>query len=222
MSKSKKVWIPAFIALIVAAVLVLCYYIYAPSKGELHPRFPKGGDGTVSPGGLRPDRGEDSAVSGYFSTFGTIALFAGAASFSWLWFKKKRKSASRLVRQAGKLLYSLHNLLGWTTFILIVVHGSYFVVTKIYDEHVYTGLAGFAILLALTGYGYFITKIRNKWMRSVHRTLGLLWLPVLWLHAGGSAVLASAATLAVGGIVYLLEKPANRTKQTVQDNSNQS
>ncbi|SFJ30874.1 hypothetical protein SAMN02799624_03991 [Paenibacillus sp. UNC496MF] len=214
MSKSKKVWIPAFIALIVAAVLVVCYYIYAPSKGELHP-FPKGGNGTSSPGGLRPDRGEDPAVSGYFSTFGTIALFAGAASFSWFWFKKKRKSASRLVRQAGKLLYSLHKLLGWATFILIAVHGSYFLVTKINDEHVYTGLAGFAILLALTGYGYFIAKIRNKWMRSVHRTLGLLWLPVLWLHAGGSAVLAAAATLAVGGIVYLLEK--NRTKQTVQE-----
>ncbi|REE66741.1 hypothetical protein A8990_14740 [Paenibacillus taihuensis] len=218
MSKSKKVWIPAAIALVAAVILVVCYYVYAPSRGEFHPRFPQGSSGGMPPGGgERPNRGEGGALEGYFSTFGTIALFVGATSFSWFWFKKKRKSPSMLVRQAGKLFYSLHKLLGWGTFILVAVHGIYFIFTKINDEHIYSGLAGFAILLALAGYGYFINKIRNKWMRTVHRMLGVLWVPVLWLHAGGSAFLATAAALAVGGLVYLLDKSANSANQTVQE-----
>ncbi|AZN41554.1 hypothetical protein [Paenibacillus albus] len=218
MSKSKKVWIPACIALVAAIILVVCYYVYAPSKGEFHPRIPQGGNGGLPPGGGHPpERGDEGPLAGYFSTFGTIALFVGAASFSWLWFKKKRKSPSMLVRQSGKLFYSIHKLLGWATFILVAAHGIYFLFTKINDEHIYSGLAGFAILLALAGYGYFINKIRNKWMRTVHRTLGVLWVPVLWLHAGGSAFLATAATLAVGGLVYLLDKSANRARQTVQE-----
>ncbi|QHW29431.1 hypothetical protein GZH47_00355 [Paenibacillus rhizovicinus] len=218
MSKSKKVWIPAAIALVAAVILVVCYYVYAPSRGGLHSRFPQGGKGGMPPGGgQQPVRGEGGALEGYFSTFGTIALFVGAASFSWFWFKKKRKSPSMLVRQAGKLFYSLHKLLGWGTFILVAAHGIYFIFTKINDEHILSGLAGFAILLGLAGYGYFINKIRNKWMRTVHRILGVLWVPVLWLHAGGSAFLATAATLAVGGLVYLLDRSANRVNQTVQE-----
>ena len=74
------------------------------------------------------------------------------------------------------------------------------------------GLCNFARFL----YGYFINKVLNKWMRTVHRTLGVLWVPVLWLHAGGSAFLATAATLA-GGLVYLLDKSANSANQTVKE-----
>ncbi|SEM92410.1 hypothetical protein [Paenibacillus sp. OV219] len=217
MSKSKKIWIPAIIALLTAAVLVVCYYIYAHAKGEFHPHPAQGGNGAIPKGEIHRPDGEDSTLSGYFSTFGTIAVFLGAAGFSWFWFKKKRKSPSMLVRQAGKLFYSLHKLLGWATFILVAAHGIYFLFTKIHDENIYSGLAGFAILLALAGYGYFINKVRNNWMRTVHRTLGVLWVPVLWLHAGGSAIIATAATIAVGCLVYLLEKSASNAKQTVQE-----
>nr|WP_249931047.1 hypothetical protein [Paenibacillus polymyxa] len=150
-----------------------------------------------------------------FNTLGTISVFLGAASFCWFWFKKKLRSPSMLVRKAGKLFHSLHKLLGWATLILIAVHGVYFLITKLQDHKTYSGLAAFAIILAISGYGFYINKVRNKWMRIVHRILGLLWVPVLLLHVGGTVIMAVIATLAVGVLVWTLDRMAEKTMKPV-------
>lgn len=217
MSKNKKVWVPAMIA-IVAAVLLMAYYAYtvfSHGGGELHPRPQGGGQGSLREGMPFPPEGEHDGYGGYFSTLGTIALYLGAAGFSWFWFKKKQKSPSKLVRSAGKLLHSIHKLSGWITLLLIAVHGIYFLITKLHDDKIFTGLAGLAILLTLVGYGYFINKVRNKWMRTVHRSLGIVWVPVLLLHAGGSAIVAVLACMAVGGLIWLLERSAGQAEQPI-------
>ncbi|RUS46251.1 hypothetical protein [Cohnella sp. AR92] len=199
MSKRKTVWIPAILAAIAAALLLAYSLWHHPSNAGRH--FPPGGAG-------RPPREEEGGLGGLAKTLGTISLYLGAAGFVWFWFKKKLKSPSLLVRRVGKLLRTAHKPLGWATLLLIAVHGAYFLFTKLQDHKIWSGLAAFAILLAIAGYGFFVNKIRNKWMRTVHRTLGLLWVPVLVIHAGGSAILASAAALAVGAVVALLEKKA--------------
>jgi len=214
MSRNRKVWIPAILAALVAFLLVVYYYYTISTRGGGEFRPPGGGGGKLPAGELRHPPGEGN---GHFSTLGTIALFFGAAGFSWFWFKKKLKSNSILVRRAGKLLFTMHKQLGWITVILITIHGAYFLIIKLHDDKIYTGLAGFAILLMLVGYGYFINRVRNKWMRTVHRSLGLLWFPVLLIHAGGSAIIAVISALAVGGAVLFLERMAGREGKSIQD-----
>ncbi|WP_219837337.1 hypothetical protein [Paenibacillus sp. R14(2021)] len=217
MSKNKKVWIPALVAIAAALVLVVYYYYtkFSHPGGQPHPRPQGEGQGRLHEGAQRPPRGEDEGYGGYFSTLGTIALYVGAAGFSWFWFKKKLKSPSPLVRKAGRLLHAVHKLMGWFTLLLVAVHGTYYLFTKLHDDNIFSGLASFAILLTLVGYGYFINKVRNKWMRAVHRTLGILWVPVLLLHAGGSAIIAVLASLAVGGLVWFFERSAGPNKQPI-------
>lgn len=203
MKTKKTVWIPAGVAALVA-ILLLGYYFYMSffhGSGEVRLRTP-GGVGAMRPPGGKEAGGSEEI----FKTLGTVAVFFGAVSFSWFWFKKKRKSPSIWVRRTGKLLHTVHKLLGWMTLIIIVAHGIYFLITKQEDNSIYTGLAGFVILLMIIGYGFFINKIRNKWMRTVHRSLVLLWVPVLLLHAGGSAITAVIASFAVWVLVWILER----------------
>ncbi|QHW29580.1 hypothetical protein GZH47_01170 [Paenibacillus rhizovicinus] len=216
MSKSKKVWIPAFIAVVTALILVVIYSnVELSHRGEaLHAR-PHGVDqGALRESTHRPAEGE-GRYGGYFSTLGTVALYSGAAGFSWIWFKRKQKSPLIWIRKVGKLLHAMHKSLGWFTLIIIAIHGIYFLFTKIHDNKIYSGLASFTILLALAGYGYFINKVRNKWMRVVHRSLGMIWVPVLFLHAGGSTIIAVVSSLAVGGLVWVFERSAGKDKKPV-------
>ncbi|AZN40778.1 hypothetical protein [Paenibacillus albus] len=193
MNVKLKTWLPAVIFLAAAAVLIVLYFVM-PEQRELR---------------RRPEE-----FSGIFTTLGTIGLYVGAAGFSWLWFRRKHKSPSMLVRKAGKLFYASHKPLGWVTLILVAAHGTFLLLTRQWDNQIYSGLAGFVLLLAIVGYGFTIHKVRNKWMRTVHRTLGLLWVPVLWLHAGGSAIIAVMSALAVGCAVYVLEKRAGQIEQS--------
>lgn len=205
MKTKKTVWIPAIIAAVVAALFVAYYYYMSSSHGS---GMPEGSAGArnLPNGGMRPHGGErPGGAGGIFKTLGTISVFLGAVSFSWFWFKRKLKSPSMIVRKVGKLLHSVHKLIGWVTLIIIAVHGTYFLITKTNDNNIYTGLAGFVILLMIAGYGFFINKVRNKWMRTVHRSLGLLWVPVLLLHAGKSVILAIIVSLAVWVLVWILE-----------------
>ncbi|WP_145132578.1 hypothetical protein [Paenibacillus sp. Y412MC10] len=202
--KTKKVWIPAIIAA-AAAALLLAYYFYISSfhsNGDHLLTSPEGrGLSVHSHAEERPEGGAE-----IFKFLGTLAVFLGAASFSWVWFKKKMKSPLMLVRKTGKLLYGVHKLSGWITLTLVTVHGLYFLITKPDDHKIFTGLSAFTILLMIAGYGFFIKRIRNKWMRVVHRYLGILWAPVLLLHAGGSAIVAIIATLAVWAVIRMLER----------------
>nr|WP_206109311.1 hypothetical protein [Paenibacillus sp. HB172176] len=186
MSKNKKVWIPAIFT-VAAAILLLVYYFLTP-----HPRI----------------REHEHPMEGIVKTLGTISLYMGAVSFSWYWFKRKRKSPSQLLRKVGKMLHAIHQPLGWATLLFIAVHGAYFLIIKPHDHKIMSGIANFLLLLTLAGYGYFILRIRNKWMRTVHRMLAIAWVPILFFHAGGSVIAATAATLAAGGLAWLVERSA--------------
>lgn len=206
MSRKKTIWIPALIAIIAAALFAAYHFFHMPVHNDTGY-----GRGAGMQNGLdHPPRKEDGGLGGTMTTLGTIAVFLGAGSFCWLWFKKKRRSPSYLVRQASRWLNRFHTWTGWAALALIAVHGLYFLIVKNQDDKIYTGIAAFVLLLALAGYGMFIKKVRNAWMRTIHRTLGLLWLPAIVLHAGGSAILAIVLILAVGALAALLDRQAKR------------
>lgn len=205
MSKSKKVWIPAGMACL-AAILLLAYSYYVHASRHFEGAGHRPPAGERLPG--RPKEEGHSPFKGWITTLGTITLYIAALSFSWYWFKKKMKSPSMLVRKAGRLLYSAHKWMGWAVVILIAIHGAYFVVTDWSNDKVFSGLGAFALLLAIAGYGYLIRTVRNKWMRQVHRWLSVAWVPVLFLHAGGSVIIAVFICLGVFGTVRVLEKYA--------------
>jgi hypothetical protein len=201
-SKRKIVWIPAVVAAAAALALIVVYLLRQGAHGEGGPpvRPPGGGAGFRRP--------EEGGAEGIFKTLGTVAVFVGAAAFCWFWFRKKLRSPSAIVRQLGQLLRFVHKALGWAALAAVAAHGIYFLLYKSQDAKIYSGLAAFAILLALAGYGFFINKVRNKWMRLVHRSLGVAWAPALLLHAGGSAIAAVASCLGAGALVWLLERYA--------------
>ncbi|MFC5406021.1 hypothetical protein [Cohnella soli] len=209
MKKSRKVWIPAVVAGTVALLLLAYYYFWANAGGE--------GRRPPLPDGVRPPRDEGGNLGDWFTTIGTVALYLAAAGFSWFWFKKKLKSPSIWVRRLGKLLYAAHKPLGWATLAAIVLHGGYFLLYKSGDRNIYSGLAGFALLLAIVGYGVLINKVRNRWMRLVHRTLGVAWVPVMFVHAGGSAIIATLACAGVWILIGLLEKMVAQPEGTIPE-----
>ena len=202
MSKSKRVWIPAIIAIAVTVLFVGYYYYYISWNGN--------GDGVLRRLAAEQlakgvvDRNVRIAI--FFNDLGTISVFLGAVCFSWFWFKQKLRSSSMIMRRVGKLIHSLHNFFGWSALILSFSHGIYCLFVEIHDQHIYSGIASFVILLTIVGYGYMSRKVRNKWMRAIHRWLSIVWIPVLWIHAGWDVILATIATLAVGVIVILLER----------------
>ncbi|WP_337588945.1 hypothetical protein [Gorillibacterium massiliense] len=180
---------------------MIAYYFIAQMD---HPRvpFPDNGIRHIPP---RADN-ENRDLQGLFTTAGTIAVYTAAIGFSWFWFKKKRKSPSLTVRKIGKLLYAAHKGLGWATLALGAIHGTFQLINRFGDHKIYSGLASFVLMFMIIGYGMFIPKVRNKWMRTVHRFLGVIWVPVLILHAGGSAIIATCGTLAIGGLVWVFER----------------
>ncbi|MEI7027540.1 hypothetical protein [Paenibacillus sp. y28] len=187
MSKNKKVWIVA-VAVMGVALLLIVYQMLNGMGVEGEQRHKMG------------------TISGIFKTLGTISVFLAAGSFWWIWFKKQRKSPSSFIRGMGKLLHRLHEPLGWLALLLVVFHGGYYLITDFQNRDTYSGIAAFLILLAIGGYGFFIQNIRNQWMRVIHRTLSIAWVPALIIHAGGSAFMATLLTLMVGVLVWVFGK----------------
>lgn len=194
--KSKRiVFIPA-VVIALAAIALTVYSLYIMTIGH-HPK--------PTVGGFRPPRRNENA-SELFKTMGTIALMCGAASFSWLYFKKKLKSPLTPVKKLGKLVYSVHTYTGWIALVLVAAHGGYFLVTKLRDGKVYSGLAALLILCAMAVYGWLLKRTRSKQMRKTHFLLSCLWLPILLLHAGGSFLLTAAGTLGLWVFIWNAER----------------
>lgn len=201
-SKSKRVWIPAIIAIAVTVMFVGYYYYYISWYGNGDSALRRLATEQLAKGFVE----RNVRIAIFFNDLGTISVFLGAACFSWFWFKRKLRSSSMIVRPVGKLIHSLHIFLGWTALILSFAHGIYCSFVEIHDQHIYSGIASFAILLTIVGYGYMIRKVRNKWMPAIHRWLSIVWIPVLWIHAGWDVILATITTLAAGVIVILFER----------------
>ncbi|WP_310502900.1 hypothetical protein [Paenibacillus qinlingensis] len=146
-----------------------------------------------------------------FNDFGTYAVYLGAVCISLLWLKRGLKSQSKIVRRIGKWVLKLHEFSGWAVVVLIVAHSIYFLIKEIHVQYIYSGAASLIILLTIVGYGSLIRKVRNIWMRAIHRYLAIVWIPVLWIHAGKDVIFAAVATFAVVLLVNMLEKASVRS-----------
>ncbi|WP_127529352.1 hypothetical protein [Paenibacillus kobensis] len=182
MSKSKLIWIPAVLVIGIAlGLLIYSYFVPHVRTGR-------------------------TPTAELFNNFGRVAVFCGAASFLWLRFKYLRKSSSFFIRKLSRWVRSIHELAGYLTVAAIVVHGAYFLLFSALKPETFIGLAAFAVLLAIGGYGILIKQVRNVWMRSVHRMLSIAWIPLLLIHAGGALFVASFMSAAICGVVWIIVK----------------
>lgn len=182
MSKSKLIWVPA----VLVTLMALGLFIYSFTVVQVRP--------------------EHNSTVELFNNFGTVAVFCGAASFLWLRFKNLRKSSLFFFQKLSKWVRSIHQVAGYLCVAAIVAHGAFFLFFSKLKPDTFTGLAAFAVLLAIGGYGMLIKHILNVWMRSVHRMLSIAWIPFLLIHAGGSAITASFISLAIWGAVWIIVK----------------
>ncbi|MEW9699567.1 hypothetical protein [Paenibacillus sp. SI8] len=182
MSKSKLIWIPAVLVTWIAlGLLIYSYFVEHVITGR-------------------------NPTAELFNNFGRVAVFLGAASFLWLRFKNLRKSSPFFIRKLSKWVRSIHELAGYLTIAVIVAHGAYFLFFTALKPETFVGLAAFAVLLAIGGYGMLIKQVRNVWMRSVHRMLSIAWVPFLLIHAGGALFIASLISAAICGAVWIIVK----------------
>jgi hypothetical protein len=193
MKTNKSVFIPAIIV-VIAAILLVAYSFFAMNSGT-HPAPPEGG---------RPPMGGEKFEP--FKTLGTIAIVCGALSFTWLLFKNKLTSSSVPIKKLGKLFYTIHTYTGWAALLIVLVHGTYYLITKLNDKSIYTGIAAFLLLFTLAGYGYLIKRVRNMHMRKVHFLLSFVWIIAIMLHAGGAFITTALITLVIWGFIWLLER----------------
>lgn len=200
--KKWKMYIPAIIIIFFCAALIAYEFYISPTIGP-------GGHGPRPGSGLPPkgQQFEKSSLRGIFNWFGTIAIIGGAITYSWVRFKKKLKSSSPFIKKFSKLLFRVHNVIGYTILILGTAHGAYYLITeKLTGKGVLDGIAAFLLLLTVGVYGFLIRRIRNKYTKKVHFWVSNASLIALLIHAGGSFILPAAGTLAVWGIFEFAER----------------
>lgn len=207
MKQNRRVFIPAIIVTVIGLLLVL-YSFYSTPSGGHHGPPPTGGGHPGPPSGEKEGKG---GLGGTFKQLGTFAIICGAISYSWFYLKRKMKSPSNLIKKLGKLLYKVHTYVAWAALILVVAHGTYYIIKDFNNPATLTGISAFIILLTLAMYGWFIKRIRNKFMRTIHFLLSHVWLVLLVIHAGGHFILPAAITLMIWGIIWLFDLSARKT-----------
>jgi cytochrome b561 len=209
LGKNRSIFMPAILVAILS-ILLIVYYYYASAFGD-HPKPPGGGrppQGSPQ-GGFQPDGGKGTDI---FLTLGTLALISGAISFSWFLLRKKLKSTSIPIKKLAKIFNVAHNYTGWIALVFIAIHGTYYLITKLNDSKIFSGLAAFLLILTLAIYGYKMKRKPNRFMRKTHFLLSLLWLVALVVHAGGTFIQVAAITLMIWAIIWIVEL---KTKQAV-------
>lgn len=196
MKSQRAYYLPAAAAVLIS-ILFIAYSFYAAPHGAGH--MPPQAEGVRPPGGGHKEGIEP------FKLMGTLAVILGAVSFFWLRMKNKLTSSSLVINRLARLVYKAHQPAGWAVLLLITAHGTYYLVTKMQDPSIYTGLAAFLTMAVIGVYGWMIRRGRNRGMRKIHLFLSVAWIPVLLLHAGGSAVVTIAVTAVLWGGVRWLE-----------------
>lgn len=209
MMKKWKVYIPAIIILLFCAALIAYEFYVSPTGiSEDHDKFRPEGD--VLP---KDHDFEESSLREMFNWFGTIAIIGGAITYSWVRFKKKLTSSSSFIKKFSKLLFRVHNVIGYVILILGTVHGVYYLITeKLTSKGVLNGIAAFLLLLTVGVYGFLIRRLKNKYTKKVHFWVSNASLIALLIHAGGSFIMPAVGTLAVWGIFELAERTASQKK----------
>jgi hypothetical protein len=122
---------------------------------------------------------ESSPYEEIFAWLGKLAVISGALSLSWYTMKSRRVSNVASVRKTANLLYQIHKLTGWSALVLVLIHGTYFIIAKKLELDTITGALAFIMLVAVATTGMFIK-------RRVHFVLSLVWacLTVIGLSCG--------------------------------------
>lgn len=195
--KKWKVMIPAIIVVLACAALIVYEFYVSPAGG---PR---------PEGGFRPDgkHFEKSPLREIFNWFGTMSIIGGAITYSWVLFKKKLKSQSLILKKFSKLLFRVHNVVGYAILVLGIAHGVYYLYTeKLAHKGMLSGIAAFVLLLAVGVYGFLIRRLKNKYTKKVHFWVSNASLFALLIHAGGSFIGPAVGALAVWGIAEIAER----------------
>lgn len=172
-------WLP----LVIACALSLSFLIYAAYNAISLPREI----------GKPPS---DHALRENFSLLGQIAVWMFA--FSSLWYGVKRiKKKSPLFRNIARRIYQYHHWGGYIAVVLIVIHGTFFLLNDIENDNVKTGISAFILLITLAIYGLWLQKAPQPILRVYHRILGLLAAIIIAIHAGGIFFAALAGVLAI-------------------------
>ncbi len=200
-----KLFIAFIIVLAIAASAVAYQYILHPpgtgNKDEHHDRVPRG---------LEEHENHDLTTvkgwKGIMKQLGEISIILATISFGWFVLKKKIGSRSKAIKTAVKTLYSVHVWVGWFVIIAGIIHGLYFILTDFSNRSTWTGIAATILMLGLLVYGFFIRRIKNKFLKVFHRWLSFAWVPALFLHGGGIVIQMVAVTAGCVGAVWLWER----------------
>lgn len=176
------------------------------------------------PRGERPDGFQvDSQSSGlwgsiwnkgFMKDLGKYSIIIAGLSFGWFALKARIKSKKPLLKKTAHTLFRSHVWIGWVVITLGIIHSLYFFLEDITLKKTLTitGLAATIIMIGLLLYGYFIRRIRNKFLRTFHKWLSFAWLPVLFLHGGDVVVQMVAAVAATAGVVWIVERYLNKSR----------
>jgi FtsH-binding integral membrane protein len=209
LKKNVGVLIPAILIIAVCVFLTVFSIVNMPDKPE---RFPGGevqaANGQILPAGERYHYEEKEGASDIFQLLGYFSIVSGAVCFYWFVLKKKLKSFSQTIKKVGRKVFSVHTYFGWVALLLGTVHGVYYLLTDFDNRRTMTGIVATIILLVLSLYGFFIKRVKNKYIRKIHLILSFLWIPILLVHGGGITMMMVFLTLISLGLIWMIEKVA--------------
>ncbi len=189
-----------FILILCISIGILVYSLFTSSSPDVN-RIPRPMEGE---GGFQPEGGIGEA----FKWLGTMAVWLVAFSVSWYGFKRLKKK-TKVMKKASKYTFRWHHWAGWIAVGLIAVHATFFLVTKLSDPNVKTGLAAFIPLATLAVYGLLLQRAPKPFIRLLHKLLAAFTLIVIAIHAGGTFWAALSAVV----VAWLLAWAYERHKQ---------
>lgn len=210
LKKNARVFIPAILIIAVSVFLTVFSIVNMPDKPE---RISGAGaqltNGEMLANGEGPRHlKEKDGAEAIFELLGYLSIVSGAVCFYWFVLKKKMKSSAQTIKKVGRKVFSAHTYFGWAALFLGSVHGVYYLFTDFEHRKTLTGIVAILILLALSLYGFFIKRVKNKYIRKFHLILSFLWIPILMIHGGGITMMIILLTLISLGLIWMIEKVA--------------
>ncbi len=195
--KAKLPFIIPFILILCISVSILIYSVFTSSPPDMD-HIPRPME---VEGGFRPEEG----MGEWFKWLGTMAVWLVAFSASWYGFKRLKKK-TKLVKKTSKYTFRWHHWAGWIAVGLIVVHATFFLLTKLNDPNIKTGLAAGIPLVALALYGLFLQRALKPIIRLLHTLLAAFTLIAIAIHAGGTFWAALSAVIAAWLLAWAYER----------------
>jgi Ca2+/Na+ antiporter len=132
---------------------------------------------------------------------------------TWLVMKRMMKTKFVPLKWASKFTFKIHYWIGWIAVILTAAHATYWLITSFNHRHTWDGISATITIFALAVYGWMMIKSRQKkFMRKLHLTLAIVFLAVLFFHAGEELIQAVIIMLLAWLFVYVVNKYTSKRK----------